>query len=64
MDTAWARTGSSPSSQLLRLLTSTADYAMVLLRTLELMTGEPVRGVWLRVNEGDFSPSWSPFTLP
>ena len=30
----------TPSSQLLRLLTSTADYALVLLRTLELMAGE------------------------
>jgi hypothetical protein len=29
----------APSSQLLRLLTSTADYALVLLRTLELMAG-------------------------
>ncbi|KAL4860036.1 E3 ubiquitin-protein ligase RNF123 [Chlorella vulgaris] len=30
----------APSSQLLRLLTSTADYALVLLRTLELMAAE------------------------
>ena len=39
MDTNWTRSGSSPSPQLLRLLTSTADYALVLLRMLELMAG-------------------------
>ena len=41
MDSAWGRNGAGqPSAQHLRLLTSTADYALVLLRTLELLAGE------------------------
>ncbi|KAI7841821.1 hypothetical protein COHA_004350 [Chlorella ohadii] len=40
LDSSWSRAGGGPSPQLLRLLTSTADYTLVLLRTLELMAGE------------------------
>ena len=40
LDSSWSRAGGGPSPQLLRLLTSTADYALVLLRTLELVAGE------------------------
>lgn len=39
LDSSWSRAGGGPSPQLLRLLTSTADYTLVLLRTLELMAG-------------------------
>ena len=41
MDAAWGRTGGSPSPQVLRLASSTADYAVVLLRTLEMLAGAP-----------------------
>lgn len=40
LDSSWTRAGGGPSPQLLRLLTSTADYTLVLLRTLELMAGK------------------------
>lgn len=38
MESSWTR-GAGPSPQLLRLLSSTADYALVLLRVVELMAG-------------------------
>lgn len=41
LDSSLTRAGGGPSPQLLRLLTSTADYALVLLRMLELVAGAP-----------------------
>lgn len=55
METSWTR-GAGPSPQLLRLLSSTADYALVLLRVVEMMAGGRGRCCSGGTLEG---PSWT-----